>query len=145
MRTTAIFLAILFSFLSAGCSDSGPPVHIIVPDDFKGEVVLKTDNSAAPMKKTGGHYEIHIPSSGVAIFKDLAPKEHWHVSVPKRASGAVIPWPGHVDADTPSWNGGSTNSEGVTRFYVGTLKEYYRHEGWDEKSAELERSSPSAP
>jgi hypothetical protein len=93
------------------------------------------------MKKTGDHYEIHIPSSGIATLRDHKPLEQWHTLVPKRASGAVIPWPGHVDPDTASWNGGSTNGEGVTRFFVGTLKEYYQHEGWDEKLAELEASS----
>jgi hypothetical protein len=41
MKTAAITLVIFHTFLMAGCSDSGPPVHIVVPDDFKGEVVLK--------------------------------------------------------------------------------------------------------
>lgn len=131
-------LWILIALLLFGCSDSGPPVHFIVSDNFHGEITLTPDSSAPPIPSKSGHYEILIPPSGIVSFKDLSPLEVWHTSVPMRASGKSIPWPGHVGADEISWHGSSTSGTGETRYFVGTLKEYYIYEGWESRLKELE-------
>ncbi|MEM7792199.1 MAG: hypothetical protein AAF546_12415 [Verrucomicrobiota bacterium] len=140
---TALWIA-LISLLIVGCSDSGPPVHFIVEDSFHGEIIIKPDKKAGSIPQFDDHYKIVIPASGKMSFQNLDPLRQWHSVIPKRKNSERIPWPGHVDHNTVSWHSGTTSSEGVTRYFVGTLKEYYEYRGWTDRVKELEENEPVA-
>ncbi|MEM0966545.1 MAG: hypothetical protein AAGJ81_10395 [Verrucomicrobiota bacterium] len=125
------------SLLVVGCSDSGPQVHFIIEDGFHGEIVIKPDETAISIPKVDDHYEIVIPTSGKVSFQNLDPLSQWHSVIPKRKNGERIPWPGHVDHHTVSRHSGTSSSEDVRRYFVGTLKEYYEYLGWTKRAKEL--------
>lgn len=131
MKIIRSIIVLLITAGIVGCSDSGSPVHYILPDDFHGEVKLIADSSKPEIPKVDGHYEILIPLSGEVRFRDLRPLGEWHSQVITRVSGKVVPLPDHTDPDEPSWHGGTSSSEGYTTFFVGTYREYRAHQGLD--------------
>ena len=82
------------ALLLAGCDlgDHSPPVHFVLPDDFRGEIRIEqgvTDASDPPLEN--GHYTIRISSSGLVRVKTMELFSHWHKERAFSASGRELP------------------------------------------------------
>jgi hypothetical protein len=127
-------LLMLGLVLLAGCSDSGPPVDIVVPKGFTGPVwiVLESDGQDIPL--VNGRYQVVIPADGVLRVRSFRPFERWHQSAARYDDGTPLPEADGANASGPDAvalrGGGSavTTRDGKEirwmPYFVGTARQY---------------------
>src|SRR5262245_33611885 len=65
--------------LCEGCSDSGAPLHFILPNGFKGEVQIVEDRgSGLTGTKESGQFTYVVPIGGKLRVRSLRPFSEWH-------------------------------------------------------------------
>ena len=81
------------ALLLISCGDgSGPPVHFIVPDGFRGRIDIFLDTKqGAPVELKEGRYTLIIPASGVLRVQSFLPFDRWHTATAVYASGTTLP------------------------------------------------------
>jgi hypothetical protein len=125
------FVALIF----AGCGDgSGPPVHFVVPDGFRGRIDMVLDTKHGSRIVTqDGRYTFVIPASGTLRVQSLRSLQRWHTATAAYASGHVLPVVGtagtnsmigffEIGSSATSGNNGAGSTESVVCF-VGTASE----------------------
>ena len=135
--------------IALGCSLNGMPVHIVVPNDFKGEVRIVQDKSQGlDVVPTAGRYVYSISADGVLYVKSLQPFGPMHKETAGYEDGTSLPsehetWigpngePANLGKDAIVLSGGGESS-GMNKpptitFFVGSTIEY---EEWQGKQAE---------
>jgi hypothetical protein len=114
MRTPTCFLVLLT--VVAGCSDSGKPVLLIVPNGFRGEFqVVKDSAQGADPVERNGEWVFEIPPSGVLRVKDDSPFYRWHSERARYANGQPASVEG-LGVRAGSRSTGPNSSEGSTDF-----------------------------
>jgi len=76
--------------LLSGCSDSGPPVDIVVPKGFIGPVWIVLDLNGQDIPLVNGRYQVVIPAGGVLRVRSHRPFERWHPSSAQYDDGAPL-------------------------------------------------------
>jgi hypothetical protein len=127
-----IILYLIFAALIGivGCSNSGRPVHFILPDGFEGEITLIPDQNSPTIPFINDHYQIRVPKSGTLKVHDIVCLQHWHTEVARWESGGSIPQHFEVPENIVSWIAGETDSNGVTKYFLGTYENYKKFKGW---------------
>src|SRR5687768_7802659 len=87
------FIFTLAALLFAGCGDgSGPPVHFIVPDGFRGRIDIVLDAKQGSRIEThDGTYVLIIPASGTLRVRSLQSLDRWHTATAAYVSGTSLP------------------------------------------------------
>jgi hypothetical protein len=78
--------------LLTGCSDRGPPVELIVPKGFTGDVRLTIDPDSQDIPLVDGRYRITVPSGGELAVRSFRPFEREHSFSARYDDGTPIPW-----------------------------------------------------
>jgi hypothetical protein len=75
----------------AGCSRSGKPVLIILPDSFKGEFqIVKDSKKGEELIEENGCWVFSIPPEGTLYVKNDRPFYLWHTEVIRYKKGGVV-------------------------------------------------------
>lgn len=78
-------------FLLAGCSRSGKPILIVLPDGFTEEFwIVKDLHSGLELREENGFWVFEIPAEGVLYIKDDRPFYVWHHEVARYKSGQSV-------------------------------------------------------
>lgn len=86
-------ILLLLALFVCGCSSSGPPVEMIVPNDFAGPIRIVLDESAPDLPLVNGRHRVTIPSSGVLRIRSFVAFERWHTFTARYDDGSPIPHP----------------------------------------------------
>ena len=149
-------LLAIFTLALCGCGFDGTPVHIVVPNGFKGEVRLILDGAhGTEVKPSQGRYEYRIPASGILRVTSFKPFEPMHVQTAAYENGAVL----ESDIETVEgplgekpllgrdvvvFCGGSVSRKNqeapVMTYFVGSVVEY---EKWQQEKLLLQRKASS--
>ena len=107
-------LAVLL--LASGCSDSGKPIWLILPNDFKGEfrIVLDSVNGVNLIERNGV-WEVEIPPSGVLMVRNDRPFYRWHAEGCRYADGRIVAYQ-DLGTRAGTRSTGPNSSEGSTDF-----------------------------
>src|SRR5215471_479072 len=85
---------VLFSGLLVapmGCSRSGSPVEVVLPDGFTGAVHVILDGTrGSDIRFRDGKYTVEIPGDGRMRVKSLAPFQGWHEETWRYASREIL-------------------------------------------------------
>ena len=101
-RRTLVFISILlvliFGAVIAGLRlriarfyTVGPPIHYIIPDNFRGEFSFVQDWRGIAIEQTDGKYIITIPLEGILKVRDTKPLFGRHETTASYADGTPIP------------------------------------------------------
>lgn len=139
-------LLAIFTLALCGCGSTGTPVHIVVPNGFKGEVRLILDGvHGAEVKPSQGRYEYRIPASGTLRVTSFGPFEGWHVQTAAYEDGTVLESDvetvegphgekPRLGKDVVAFCGGSVGQKNheapVMTYFVGSVVEY---EKWQQE------------
>ena len=134
MRAPHCIIA-LIALIFAGCGDgSGPPVHFVVPDGFRGRIDIVLDTKHGSRIETqDGRYTLVIPASGTLRVQSFRSLQRWHTTTAAYASGRALPVIGtagtnstiaffELGSSATSGNKGAGSTESVVCF-VGTASE----------------------
>ena len=70
---------------------SGPPVHFILPDGYRGAFRIVVDPVGLDVKPTNGTYVFRIPVGGILRVKSARPFRRWHEETAAYNDGTTIP------------------------------------------------------
>ena len=146
MSSSIKSLLAIFGLALCGCGSNGTPVHIVVPNGFKGEVRLVLDGvHGTEVKPSQGRYEYRIPASGILRVTSFGPFKGWHVQTAAYEDGTVLePEVETVEGphgekprlgkDVVVFCGGSVGQKNheapVMTYFVGSVVEY---EKWQQE------------
>ena len=68
-------VSLLVILALGGCHDTGPPVTIIVPDDYRGEFVIQQSPTGRDLPMHEGAFICAISRDGNLLVKSLTPFE----------------------------------------------------------------------
>jgi hypothetical protein len=138
MRRVWLMLGLM---LLSGCSDSGPPVDIVVPKGFTGPVWIMLDPDGQDIPLVNGRYQIVIPADGVLRVRSFWPFERWHPLSAQYDDGTPLPKENGAHPAGPDVvalrGGGSavTTRDGKEirwmPYFVGTAKPYRERPAMD--------------
>ncbi len=130
LARAATIVAFLALILLHGCSEKQSEVQFIVPDGFRGEILIIEDNeNGLDNSGENGVYKYVIPKNGRLLVKSFEPFRKWHQERTSFANGDVI-----ANENTQGNNhkirffGGGvtrdqTNPHATRVYYVGTKEE----------------------
>jgi hypothetical protein len=123
-------LTVAFAATAIGCSRRIPTTEFILPDGYRGKVVIFVDRANGMSLRPGnGDVRISIPSPGVLKVHDDAILKNWHTPKARYANGTPIPYApnGVASPLEPMLIDGSSRVEdgiAIHWFYVGTKSDY---------------------
>jgi len=131
--------------LVSGCMTKTPTVEFVLPDGYRGKVILYVDRvSGVDLRARQNLVSISIPVSGVLGIKDDAVLARWHTLRARFQNGTRIPYAPNGDGgvNSPMLIDGSSSTRDGTRVhwcYIGTTKDYEGGVGIDQPEQELAR------
>jgi hypothetical protein len=122
MRSKFVSMLIAALFL-LGCDRSGPPVHFILPQGFRGVFQLSLDKqNGNPITKSNGTLVITVPTNASITVKYDEFLSHWHSETASYPDGTLIK---SEVFDTNAVSLFALSSSGHNFFWlVGTFREY---------------------
>lgn len=117
----------LLSTLGTGCERHSPLVHFILPQGFRGAIVVYVNQlDGLVLANTRGVYECRIPETGILKVRGEEPFYSWHRKRASYEDGTMIPVAQETEnlADhvVAFWSG-SSDSRGFFECFVGTKRE----------------------
>jgi hypothetical protein len=113
-----------------GCGRAAIPVRFIIPDGYRGEVIIYYDEPAGNELPTAdGVLVVQVPGSGILHIKDKGPFFSAHTVTASYASGQDLPYgfgAGSVGDDMVAFRdlgSGVRDHVRYVHYFVGTKKE----------------------
>ena len=89
---SSLFVLLLSIVIShTGCSHRAPTILFIVPNGFKGLLLISEDPNAETLRVVKDAYTVEIPKDGRVVIKSLAPFNKWHKEIAKYPDGQNLP------------------------------------------------------
>jgi len=127
MNFSLLFSAILAVAFLTGCSPrSGDPVHITLPDDYRGVFKITPDpEQGVPHAFRDDHFQFKIPEDGILKVQNIEPFERFHQRQVTYESGKSLP-NGFLSLPprTIAWYSLWSDTTGTIWFLIGTKEEY---------------------
>ena len=78
-RPVMHLLTVCTLFLIGGCESRSDHIHYLVPNGFRGKIVIYVNQpDGVSLKKTNGRFTCVIPDDGVLRISDKGPFFEWH-------------------------------------------------------------------
>ena len=91
IRSKIFWLLVVVCGSQSGCYEkAGLPIHVIVPDGFRGLVRIVEDKAGMEVPIEGGEFVYRIPTNGVLIVNQADGFGEWHQDRASYASGAAV-------------------------------------------------------
>ena len=118
----------LFAIVSlTACSPrSGDPVHITIPDTYRGVFKIVPDsNAGVPHLMVDEHFQFKIPEEGILKVENIAPFERFHQTRVTYENGESLPHGFlNLPPETTRWYSLWSDTTGTIWFLIGTQEEY---------------------
>jgi hypothetical protein len=123
-RQAYLLLVLIFP----GCQSRSEHLHYVLPNDFRGAIVIFTERAdGETLPKEGNRYICRIPANGMLQVKGKGPCYQWHTTSAAFENGQVIPVanePQSIGPDTVAFWGCGSRSGGMVYDFIGTKAEY---------------------
>ena len=123
---THIVALLAIAFLAACSPRSGDPIHITIPDAYRGVFKIVPDSHAGLRHVVVDEYfQFNIPEEGILKVEDIAPFQRFHQTKVTYESGGSVP-NGFLSLEpgTIAWYSLWSDTTGTIWFLIGTQVEY---------------------
>lgn len=126
MRNVSLYLGLGLLAFAFGCNDgSGPPIHFIAPNGFRGNIdIIHDAKNGTNLVNREGTLLCVIPATGQLRVKSLKPFQSWHSETASYADGTPLRSANGISSISffalGAYASGST--QGVT-YFIGTKAE----------------------